>query len=88
MAYKAKVKKEKREVIIRTSQEKIEGHVFIRAGLRLMDMLNKDEENFVAMSDVNVYSLHTERLIFEAEFLVLSKNQIVLIAESYKIPRT
>jgi len=86
MAYKAKVKKEKFEVIIRTIEEKIEGKVHMLPGGRLLDMLNNKDENFVAVSDANVYSLPTGKLIFEAEFLVLNKTQIVLIAESYRLP--
>lgn len=87
MAYKAKIKKEKYDVIIRTTEEKIEGKVYMIPGVRLLDMLNKSEESFVAVSDAKVYSLSTEKLIFEAEFLALNKTQIVLIAESYTLPQ-
>lgn len=86
MAYKGKVKKDQFDVIIRTTEEKIEGKVYLVSGVRLLDMLNNTDESYVAVSEAKVYSLPTEKLIFEAEFLALNKKQIVLIAESYTLP--
>lgn len=87
MSYKPKINKEQVEVVIMTTQEKIEGSLFILAGTRPLDMLNSQQENFVAISNAKVYSSSDHRLLFESDFLMLNKTQIVFIAEDYRIPR-
>lgn len=86
MGYKAKVKKKSFDVIIRTAEEKIEGQVYIIPDTRLLDMVNKKEEHFVAVTDAKVYSVFTGKLLFQAHFLALNKKQIVFIAEGYSLP--
>lgn len=86
MGYKAKVEKKGFDAIIRTAEEKIEGKVHILPGVRLLDMVNKKEEHFVAVTEAKVYSVFTGKLLFQADFLALNKKQIVFIAEGYSLP--
>ena len=86
MVYKSHLKKEQLEVIVRTNTEKIEGEVHILPGDRLLDTLNRAEEPFIALAEAKVYSLTTEKLIFQSDFLAINKDQIVMIAESYTLP--
>lgn len=88
MSYKPQVKKNQFNVIIRTLEEQIEGKVFVVNQTRLLDMLNKSNEIFIAVTNARVYSVSTGKLLFEADFLALNKTQIVFIAENYKLPPT
>jgi len=82
MAYKAVVKKEKIEAIIRTSGEIIEGTVYKLPQNRLLDMLNKDSDTFIPVSNARVYNLSTEKFLFETTFLAVNKNHVVVIANN------
>jgi len=88
MSYAPQVKKEKMEVIIRTSHVKVEGAIYKLPDTRLLDMLNKTAEPFIPVSEANVYDLNTGKLIFESSFLAINKEHIVIMAESYTIPTT
>ncbi len=82
MAYKAVVKKDKIEAIIRTSGEIIEGTVYKLPQNRLLDMLNKDSDSFIPVSNAKVYNLTTEKFLFETAFLAVNKNHVVVIANN------
>ena len=84
MAYKAVVKKEKIDAIIRTTNEKIEGTIFILQQNRLLDMLNHDSGPFIPVTAAKVYHVNTGELMFEAEFLAINKTSVVLIADNVK----
>jgi hypothetical protein len=84
--YKARVKKERFDVIIRTLEEQIEGTVFVMNEMRLLDMLNKSDEDFIAVANARVYDQSTGKLMFQADFLAQNKSQIVFIAERCKPP--
>jgi hypothetical protein len=86
MVYKAHLKKERLEVIVRTNNEKIEGEIQILPGTRLLDALNREDESYIALGEAKVYSITTEKLLFQSNFLALNKDQIVMIAESYTLP--
>jgi hypothetical protein len=88
MAYAPQVKKDKMDVVIWTDKEKIEGTIFKLPDTRLLDMLNKNPEPFIPVSDANVYSLATGALNFQSSFLAVNKDRVVLITESYTIPNT
>ncbi len=82
MAYKAVVKKDKIEAIIRTSGEIIEGTVYKLPQNRLLDMLNKDSDTFIPVSKARVYNLSTEKFLFETAFLAVNKHHVVVIADN------
>jgi len=86
MVYKTHLKKERLEIIVRTNSEKIEGEIQILPGTRLLDALNRQDELYIALGNAKIYSITTEKLLFQSEFLALNKKQIVMIAESYTLP--
>ncbi len=86
MVYNPQVKKDAMEVVIRTANEKIEGIIYKLPDMRLLDMLNKTADDFLAVSEAKVYDLETGRLEFESEFLAVNRMQILFMAESYTIP--
>lgn len=81
MVYKGVVKKEKVSAIIRTANEKIEGTIFKLPQNRLLDMLNHDSGPFIPVTSARVYHVVSGELMFEAEFLAINKNSVVLIAD-------
>lgn len=82
MVYKGVVKKEKIDAIIRTPSENIQGTIFKIPHTRLLDMLNHESEGFIPVSDAKVFNVNTGKLMFEAEFLAVNKNHVVVIANS------
>lgn len=80
------VKKDAQDVVIRTSSEKIEGVIYKMPEGRLLDMLNKSTESFLAVSKARVYDIETGKLAFETEFLVVNKSHIVHIVGGYSLP--
>lgn len=84
MAYKGIVKKEKIDAVIRTANEKIEGIIFKLPQNRLLDMLNQDSGPFIPVTSAKVSHIVTGRLMYEARFLAVNKNSIVIIADKVK----
>lgn len=85
MVYKGVVKKEKVSAIIRTANEKIEGTIFKLPQNRLLDMLNHDSGTFIPVTSAKVFHIATGALLFEAEFLAINKNSVVLIADNVNV---
>jgi len=84
MAYKGIVKKEKVDAVIRTGNEKISGTIFKLPQNRLLDMLNQDSGPFIPVTSAKVFHIVTGRLMYEAEFLAVNKNSVVLIADKVR----
>ena len=82
MAYTRKIEKEKMHVVIRTSDQKIEGFIYKMPQNRLLDMLNQGSENFIPVTNTRVFNVQTEKFLFETNFLAVNKNHISVITES------
>ena len=85
MVYKGVVKKEKVKAIIRTANEKIEGTIFKLPQNRLLDMLNHDIGPLIPVTSAKAYHIVTGELMFEAEFIAINNNSVVLIADHVNI---
>lgn len=72
------VHKDEIPVLMQTTSNLIHGHVFLRQGLRLKDELNGTAEQFIAVTDAEVYNTIGQVLV-RSEFLTINKNQIVWI---------
>ncbi len=79
MAYSKVIKKETVKALIRTSSETIEGTVYKQPNNRLLDTLNLQDNQFIAVSDAKVYSEGDGKLIYETDFIAVNKSHIVLI---------
>lgn len=81
MDYAQKITKEKVYTLIRTSCETIEGMIYKRPDNRMLDSINIGSGDFIAVSDVKVYSGVDGRFLYETDFMAVNKNHIVLITQ-------
>jgi len=72
------VRKDEVPALIQTDANLIHGHVFMRQGLRLKDEMNNTVEQFIAVTDAEVYNA-TGQVLTRAKFLTLNKSHIVWI---------
>lgn len=81
------VKKDSVDVVIRTLNERIEGAVYKLPEARLLDMLNKSPDHFLAVSNARVYNIDDSgKLSFEAGFLIINKSHIVHMFDTCPLP--
>jgi hypothetical protein len=72
------VRKDEIPALIQTTSNLIHGHVYLRPGLRLKDELNGTAEQFIAVTDAEVYNANGQVLV-RSEFLTLNKTHIIWI---------
>jgi hypothetical protein len=72
------VRKDEVPALIQTVSNLIHGHIYLRSGLRLKDELNGTAEQFIAVTDAEVYNANGQVLV-RSEFLTLNKAQVVWI---------
>ena len=82
MAYKTMVKKVKISTIIRTAGEKIEGNVHCLPNMRLLDLMNSAADNFVPVSNAEVYDEASGKLLYSVPFMAVNKNHVIVISET------
>lgn len=76
MAY---TNKDEVRVSISTSVYRIEGEMYVLAGSRLTDALNSKAKDFFAITNVQVYDIDSGELLFEPEYLAVSREAIITI---------
>ncbi len=72
------VHKDEMPALIQTTANLIHGHIYLRAGLRLKDELNGTAEQFIAVTDAEVYNASGQVLV-RSEFLTINKTHIIWI---------
>ncbi|MBU2461864.1 hypothetical protein KKH65_03185 [bacterium] len=72
-----KLDKSRHEVIVYTLHHRLEGRMYTYRGARVLDELNAGIKTFIALTDVSVYSLTGNDLIYKAQFIALNKAHIV-----------
>jgi hypothetical protein len=72
------IHKDEVPALIQTTANLIHGHIYLRAGLRLKDELNGTAEQFIAVTDAEVYNASGQVLV-RSEFLTLNKGQIIWV---------
>ena len=70
------VHKDEVATLIQTTANLIHGHVYLRAGLRLKDELNGTAEQFIAVTEAEVYNANGQVLV-RSNFRTVNKSQIV-----------
>ncbi len=75
-----RVSKEPAITAIRTIDQLIVGHVYIRPDQRLKDELNSDRERFLAVTDASVYDITGRERLFKSSFLLVAYEHIVLLS--------
>lgn len=72
------VHKDEVPALIQTTANLIHGHIYLRAGLRLKDEFNGTAEQFIAVTDAEVYNANGQVLV-RSDFLTLNKNHVIWV---------
>jgi len=75
------VAKKKIPVTILTLNNRIEGNIYVTKNFRMTDMLNSSEVIFIAVTEAKIYSVETDELIKETDFVSINKDHIILVTE-------
>jgi len=86
MGYYSHLKQDHVKVTVRTANELIDGQLAKMPGGRLLDLLNTDNETFIAITDATVRNAVTGDLISEVNFLAINKQQIVFMYDEGEAP--
>ncbi len=78
--YTPRVPKDSLPAFVRTNDQIIVGHVYVRPDKRLKDELNEDDSRFLPITNAQVYDAATETLLYHSNFLLLAYNHIVMLS--------
>ena len=79
------VRKDEIPVTIQTVTNLIHGHVFLRPEQRIKDEMNSNQDQFIAVTDAEVYGLNGQ-LLYRSEFLTLNKQHIIWLRPDEEPP--
>jgi hypothetical protein len=79
------VRKDEVPVLIQTVTNLIHGHIFLRPEQRIKDELNAGQDQFIAVTDAEVYDLNGQ-LKYRSDFLTLNKQHIVWVRPDEALP--
>jgi hypothetical protein len=72
------IQKDEVVALIQTTANLIHGQIYVRAGLRLKDELNGTVDQFIAVTDAEVYNASGQVLVRSA-FLTVNKSHVIWI---------
>jgi hypothetical protein len=75
-----RVAKDTLTAFVRTANQIIVGHVYVRPDKRLKDDLNEDPSRFLPVTDARVYDSATEALLYHSSFLLIAYSHIIMIS--------
>jgi hypothetical protein len=75
-----RVAKDTVPALIRTADQVIVGHVYVRPERRLKDDLSDDASRFLPVTDARVYDASDETLLYHTGFLLVAFQHIVMIS--------
>jgi hypothetical protein len=75
-----RVAKDTLPALVRTADQVIVGHVYVRPDKRLKDDLNEDTSRFLPITDARVYNAADETLLYHSSFLLVAYQHIVMIS--------
>ena len=79
------VPKEAIPVTIQTFTHRIHGVLYKRQKLRLIDELNRDnEDRFIALTDITVYNAQGS-VLYQTDFIMVGRDQIVWIIPDIEV---
>lgn len=71
--------KDQVRVSIATSVYRVEGEMYVLTGSRLTDALNSKSKDFFALTNVQVFGMLSDDLLFESEYMAVSREAIITI---------
>ncbi len=77
------ISKDAVQTVIQTSTNRIRGNMYVRAGERVSDYLNKSAD-FLPITDAEIYDLNGNRL-YRAPFLAVNMNLVVWVMPQEKV---
>ena len=80
-AYIPKIKKDQIDVVILTLHERIIGQIHAIPSARTLDTLNKRRDEFISVTNAEVYQKIDNKLVFRTKFLSQNISHIVLVSE-------
>jgi len=75
-----RVAKDTLTAFIRTTNQIIIGHVYVRPDKRLKDDLNEDASRFLPVTDARVYDAGSEKLLYHSSFLLIAYAHIIMLS--------
>lgn len=75
-----RVAKDTLPAMIRTADQVIIGHVYVRPEKRLKDDLSEDPSRFLPVTDARVYNAADEQLLYHSSFLLVAYQHIIMIS--------
>ena len=78
--YTPRVTKDTLPALIRTADQVIVGHVYVRPDKRLKDDLSEDSSRFLPVTDARVYRAADESLLYHSSLLLVSYHHIIMIS--------
>jgi hypothetical protein len=72
------VRKDEVPALIQTVTNLIHGHIFVRPDQRIKDELNSNQEQFLAVTQAQVYGAGGQ-VLYRSQFLTLNKAHVVWI---------
>ena len=75
-----RVAKDTLPALVRTADQVIVGHVYVRPDKRLKDDLNEDPSRFLPITDARVYNASDETLLYHSSFLLVAYQHIIMIS--------
>jgi hypothetical protein len=75
-----RVAKDTLPALIRTVDQVIVGHVYVRPDRRLKDDLSEDTSRFLPVTDARVYRAADETLLYHSSLLLVAYQHIVMIS--------
>lgn len=75
-----RVAKDTLPAFIRTADQVIVGHVYIRPEKRLKDDLSEDPSRFLPVTDARVYNAADETLLYHSSLLLVAYQHIIMIS--------
>ena len=64
------------KVVVFTNTYRLEGHLHLMAGSRLTDALNVKAKDFLAVTEVRVFDLSDNRMLYEAPYVAVNRDSI------------
>ena len=70
------VEKAQLPVIVFTNIHRIEGNMYTYKDARIIDELNAGAKDFIAITDVKIYPVGSDSVLYKTDFMALNKNHI------------
>jgi hypothetical protein len=71
--------KDQVRVCVSTSVYRVEGEMYVLSGSRLTDALNSKAKDFLALTGVKVFDIHSGELLYEPEYLAVNRESVITI---------